>query len=102
MIINVSGRGFPKRSQNLCTGFISNGKLEVSQKFHGKRIKIDKGVSWQLNIPFFLEPVSVLWKSCNRMESSIKEFEEHQRWKVITWLLGSSLGFPFELGDVRR
>jgi hypothetical protein len=33
---------------------------------------------------FFVEPMRVLWKSLKRMESSIKELEEHQIWKVIT------------------
>jgi hypothetical protein len=29
-----------------------------------------------------VDPVRVCWKSRNRIESSIKEFEEHHRWKV--------------------
>jgi hypothetical protein len=32
------------------------------------------------------------------MESSIKDFEEHQRWKVMMWLFGYSLGFSSNLG----
>jgi hypothetical protein len=32
------------------------------------------------------------------MESSMMFFEEHHKWKVITWLVGSSLGFPSNLG----
>jgi hypothetical protein len=32
------------------------------------------------------------------MESSIKEFEEHQKWKVMTWLFGYSPVFPSNLG----
>ena len=39
---------------------------------------------------FAVEPVRVHWKSCNQIESSIKELDEHQRWKVMTWLFGSS------------
>jgi hypothetical protein len=39
---------------------------------------------------FSAEPIRVHWKSHNRMESSIKELDEHQRWKIMTWLFGSS------------
>jgi hypothetical protein len=42
MIKKVSGRGLPKKIQKLYIGFLPNGQLEVSQKCHGKRIKIDK------------------------------------------------------------
>jgi hypothetical protein len=37
---------------------------------------------------FIIEPVRIHLKVHNLMESSIKELEEHHRWKVITWLLG--------------
>jgi hypothetical protein len=30
------------------------------------------------------KPVSVRCKRCKRIESSIKEFVEHHKWKVIT------------------
>ena len=43
-------------------------------------------------------PIKVLWKILNRTLSSIKEFEEHHRWKVITCVLGSSFTFPSNLG----
>jgi len=43
---------------------------------------------------FVVKPVRVLWKILKRMELSIKELEEHQRWKVMTWFLGYSPGFP--------
>ena len=43
-------------------------------------------------------PIKVLWKILNRMLSSIKEFEEHHRWKVITRVLGSLFTFPSNLG----
>ena len=42
--------------------------------------------------------IKVLWKILNRTLSSIKEFEEHHRWKVITCVLGSSFTFPSNLG----
>jgi hypothetical protein len=32
------------------------------------------------------------------MESSMMLFEEHHKWKVITWLAGSSPGFPSNFG----
>jgi hypothetical protein len=31
-----------------------------------------------------VEPVSVLWKIRKRIESSIREFDEHHKWKFIT------------------
>ena len=42
--------------------------------------------------------VRVLWKRCRRIEPSIKELDEHQRWKVITWFFGSSPGLPSNFG----
>ena len=42
--------------------------------------------------------IKVLWKNLNLMLSSINEFEEHHRWKVIMCLLGSSLTLPSNLG----
>ena len=47
---------------------------------------------------FAAEPMRVRWKSRNRMESSIKEMDEHQRWKVMTWLFGSSPSLPSNFG----
>jgi hypothetical protein len=47
---------------------------------------------------FASEPVRVRWKSRNRMESSIKELDEHHRWKVMTWLFGSSPGLQSNFG----
>ena len=47
---------------------------------------------------FVATPIKVLWKSLNRTLSSIKEFEEHHRWKVITCVLGSLFNFPSNLG----
>jgi hypothetical protein len=45
-----------------------------------------------------VEPVSVHWKRCKRIESSISEFDEHHRWNVITWLFGSSQVYLSNLG----
>jgi hypothetical protein len=47
---------------------------------------------------FAIEPVRVCWKSHNFMESSINELDEHQRWKVMTLLFGSSPDRPSNLG----
>ena len=38
--------------------------------------------------------VNVFWKSINRIETSIRELDEHHKWKVFTWFLGSSPFFP--------
>ena len=43
-------------------------------------------------------PIKVHWKSLKRMLSSINEFEEHHRWNVMMWVLGSPLAFPSNLG----
>jgi hypothetical protein len=43
-------------------------------------------------------PIKVLWKRLNLTLSSIKEFNKHHRWKVMTWVLGSSFDFPSNLG----
>ena len=42
-------------------------------------------------------PFKALWESLNLTLSSIKEFEEHHRWKVMMWVLGSSFAFPSNL-----
>jgi hypothetical protein len=47
---------------------------------------------------FATEPIRVHWKSHNRMESSIKELDEQKRWKVMTWLFGSSPDLPSNFG----
>ena len=43
-------------------------------------------------------PIKVLWKSLNWTLSSVKDFEEHHRWKVITCVLVSSFTLPSNLG----
>jgi hypothetical protein len=42
---------------------------------------------------FAVETVSVHWKIHKCIESSMREFDEHHKWKVITWLFGSSPDF---------
>ena len=39
---------------------------------------------------FLIMSVNILWKSLNQIESSIRELDEHHKWKVITWFLGYS------------
>jgi hypothetical protein len=48
-------------------------ELKSSKEFHNSSI-----------YHLVATPVRVHWKSRSQMESSIKEFEEHHRWKVIT------------------
>ena len=43
-------------------------------------------------------PIRVRWNNHNFMESSFNELDEHQRWKVVTWSPGSSLGLPSNFG----
>jgi hypothetical protein len=47
---------------------------------------------------FAATPIKVLWKSLNLTLSSIKELEEHHRWKVMMCVLGSSFTLPSNLG----
>ena len=42
--------------------------------------------------------VKVRWKSHNRTESSMREFEEHHKWNVVTWFFLSSPCFPSNFG----
>ena len=46
-------------------------------------------------------PIRVRWKSPKQTLSSINEFEEHHRWNVMTWVLGSLLDFPSNLGMLK-
>lgn len=41
-----------------------------------------------------MTPVRVLWKILSQILFSLKEFYEHQRWKVMMWFDGSSPTFP--------
>jgi hypothetical protein len=47
---------------------------------------------------FASEPVSVRWKRRKHIESSMREFDEHLKWKVITWLFGSLPYFESNFG----
>lgn len=42
--------------------------------------------------------VRVCWNNINMIESSIREFDEHHKRKVVTWSPGSSPIFPSNLG----
>ena len=46
--------------------------------------------------------VRVRWNSLKQIESSCKELEEHQRWKVVTCSSGSSPALPSNLGMFER
>ena len=43
-------------------------------------------------------PMRVRWNNHNCMESSFNELDENQRWKVVTWSHGSSLGLASNFG----
>ena len=43
-------------------------------------------------------PIRVIWNNLKHMESSVMLFEENHKWKVITWLVGSSPDFPSKFG----
>jgi hypothetical protein len=93
MIGYVGGRGLLECVQKLGTDLIPYRQLKMHKKKHGKRIKVNKGLTRQLNIPF----------CCSTCKCSLKNPKTdgiiHQRvggtpqMKVITRTLGSSLGF---------
>jgi hypothetical protein len=62
----------------------------------------DSNVGWALDFSstyhLVVVPVRVLSNNRRRMESSIILLEEHHKWKDMTWLVGSSLDFPSNLG----
>ena len=60
-----------------------------------KEVKVPLGSS-MYNLVTFL--VRVHWNNLSLIESSIREFDEHNKWKVVIWLPGSSLVFPSNLG----
>ena len=42
--------------------------------------------------------MSVCWNNCNCTESYFNELDKHQRWKVVTWSPGYSLGLASNFG----
>ena len=47
---------------------------------------------------FVATPVRVHWNNLNRIVSSMILFDEHHKWKVMTWLPGSSACLPSNFG----
>jgi len=43
-------------------------------------------------------PIRVCWNNRNLIELWFREFNEHQRWKVVTWSPGSSPFWPSNFG----
>ena len=74
------------------------GSWKWCKKALPKFLKSTKLVVGNLIYHFAVAPIKVLWKSLNLMLSSIKEFEEHHRWKGMMCVLGSSLTFPSNFG----
>jgi hypothetical protein len=74
-------------------------ELEKGKENFGYGLKGSMGVI-KVGYMYHLEatPIKVHWKSINLIESSIMELEEHQRWKDMIWLEGSSPGLPSNLG----
>jgi hypothetical protein len=80
-------------NKNIDTGLILYGQLECARKSMARELKSTKELHNNPIYHLVVAPISILWKIRNQMESSIKELEEHHIWKVISWLLGYSLGF---------
>ena len=49
--------------------------------------------NWSMNL------VKIRWNNLNLIESSIRDFDEHHKWKVVTWSAGSSPVFPSNFGN---
>jgi hypothetical protein len=98
MIRYVSGGGFLREVKIFVPVSYRIDSWKCVKKSIAKVLKSPKECRGSSIYHLVVEPVRLLWKSHKRMESSIKEFEEHQIWKVITWLLGSSPGFPSNFG----
>jgi hypothetical protein len=60
------------------------GNRECVKKAMARVLKSLKNPRGNSMYHFDAEPMRVCWKSCNLMESSINELDEHQRWKFIT------------------
>ena len=74
------------------------GNLKCVKKSIDKVLK-SQMERWGSSIYNFLATsVKILWNKCRWIEPSIIELEEHHKWNVITWFLGSSPGFPSNLG----
>ena len=53
-------------------------------------------ISYMYHLAAF--PVKVRWNNLNLIESSIRELDEHHRWKVVIWSVGSSPFLPSNFG----
>jgi hypothetical protein len=66
------------------------GSWKCVRKDMARELKSSKEARGSSIYHLVAEPVNVCWKRCKHIESSMREFDEHHKWKVITWLFGSS------------
>ena len=74
------------------------GNLKCAKKAIARALKSQKECCGSSIYHLATMYVRVLWNSRRRIEPSIKELDEHHRWKAITWFFGSSLGLPSNVG----
>ena len=83
-----------KGGQEFSTCLVAKGSWKCMRKDMARELKSWKEARGSSIHHFASEPISVHWKRHKRIESSMREFDEHHKWKVITWLFGSLPGFP--------
>ena len=74
------------------------GSLKCVRKDMARQLKSWKDVRGNSIYHFIAEPVSFRWKRRKQIESSMRELDEHHKWKVMTWLFRSSSGFLSNFG----
>lgn len=73
-------------------------KWKCVRKVLAKVIKLSNEARGSYMYHLFVISVSVHWKRCKWIESSLREFEEHNKWYVIICINGSFPRFPLNLG----
>jgi hypothetical protein len=74
------------------------GSLKNSKKALAKDSKVTWNPDFSSTYHLANGPVGVHLNNLKRMESSMMLFEQHHKWKVMTWLVGYSLIFPSNFG----
>lgn len=86
----------PMRNSNLVSCWIGSWKNERKALVIPSKVSYVPFCSFTYHLAASL--VRVHWKRWSQTKSSIMLFEENQRWKGMTWLVGSSPAWPLNLG----
>ena len=98
MIWDMCGFILPKCWQEFCTNVITHWYWKWLRKVIARSLNKANPPLGISIYHFAAGPVRVRWNILKQIESWCKEFEEHQWWKVVTCLLGSSPSLPSNLG----